>query len=79
VERLIGTLRRECLDHMIVLGERHLYSTLKRFFTYYHQARCHQSLDRNSPVPREVEPPECGRIIAEPHLGGLHHRYCRAA
>jgi transposase InsO family protein len=79
VERLIGTLRRECLDHMIVLGERHLYHILKQFFAYYHEARCHQSLDRNSPVPREVEPPAKGRVVADPHLGGLHHRYRRAA
>jgi len=79
VERLIGSIRRECLDHAIVLNERHLRRILTGYFHYYHHARAHLSLDRNSPVEREVEPPEQGDVIAIPQVGGLHHRYCRAA
>lgn len=79
VERLIGSIRRECLNHFIVLNERHLRRILSSYFTYYHESRTHLSLDRNSPVPRDVEPPERGKVIAIPQVGGLHHRYRRAA
>ncbi len=79
VERLIGTLRRELLDHVIVLNERHLRRLLTSFFEYYHRWRPHRSLDRNAPQPREVEPPGRGRVIAVPQVGGLHHCYRRAA
>ena len=79
VERLIGSIRRECLNHMIVLNERHLQRILSSYFDYYHGSRTHLSLDRNSPIKREVEPPERGKVIAIPQVGGLHHRYCRAA
>ena len=79
VERLIGSIRRECLDHVVVLSEAHLLRILRGYFAYYHEARAHLSLDRNAPLPRTVEPPSQGRIIAIPHLGGLHHRYTRAA
>ena len=79
VERLIGSIRREGLDHMILLNERHLMRVLSSYFSYYHLCRAHLALDRNSPVPREVEPPERGRIIAVPEVGGLHHRYTRCA
>ncbi len=79
IERLIGSIRRECLDRIIILNERHLRRILRSYFEYYHHSRTHLSLDRNSPVPREVEPPERGRVIAIPQVGGLHHRYCRAA
>ena len=79
VERLIGSIRRECLDHVIVLSEDHLRRTLSEFFTYYHEARTHLSLDRNSPVPRSVEPREKGKVVARAYLSGLHHRYARAA
>jgi putative transposase len=79
VERLIGSVRRECLDHVIVLNERHLLRVLGAYFTYYHFHRAHLALDRNAPVPREVEPPERGRVIAIPQVGGLHHRYTRSA
>ena len=79
VERLIGSIRRECLDHVIVLNEAHLMRILTAYFTYYHEARTHLSLDHNAPLPREVDPPSHGRVIAIPHLGGLHHRYTRAA
>jgi transposase InsO family protein len=79
VERLIGSIRRECLDHVIVFNERHLTRILGSYFEYYHHSRTHLSLDRNSPVLRDVEPPERGRVIAIPQVGGLHHRYTRAA
>ncbi|MGB2999014.1 MAG: integrase core domain-containing protein [Phycisphaerae bacterium] len=79
VERAIGSIRRECLDHLIVLGENHLLRILAEYVKYYNHARTHQSLDRNSPVPRDVEPPANGRVVATPYLGGLHHRYSRAA
>lgn len=78
-ERLIGSIRRECLNHMIVLGELHLKRILTSYFDYYHHARTHLSLDRNSPIPREVEPRSQGEVIGIPQLGGLHHRYTRAA
>ena len=79
VERLIGTIRRECLDHVIILGEEHLRRILREYFRYYHEARPHQSLARNSPVPRGVERPSAGKVISIPHVGGLHHQYRRAA
>jgi putative transposase len=79
VERLIGTLRRELLDHVIVLNEAHLKRLLTDYFAYYHAARTHQALDENAPVPREIEPPERGRVIGTPYVGGLHHGYSRAA
>jgi len=79
VERLIGTVRRECLDHFIVLNEAHLPRILDEFFDCYHHARTHRSLDANSPQPRPIELPEQGRVIATPQVGGLHHRYRRVA
>lgn len=79
VERWIGTLRREVLDHVIVYNERHLRKVVTDYLVYYHQARCHQSLEDNAPEPREVEPPTQGEVVAVPYLGGLHHRYTRCA
>ena len=79
VERLIGSIRRECLDRVIVINEQHFRRILRLYFTYYHESRTHLSLDRNSPIPRDVEPPERGKVIAIPQVGGLHHRYRRAA
>ena len=79
VERVIGWIRRECLDHVIVWNESHLRTILDRYFAYYHESRAHLALDRNSPIPRQIEPPGSGSIVAEPFLGGLHHRYRRAA
>lgn len=79
VERLIGTIRRECLDHVIVLGEAHWKRILAEYFRYYHEARTHQALDGNAPRPREVEPPDRGPVIGAPMVGGLHHRYFRKA
>ena len=79
VERVIGSIRRDCLDHVIVLNEAHLVRILSEYIDYYHTARPHQSLDHNSPIPRAVEAPEQGQVVADPVLGGLHHRYRRAA
>ena len=78
-ERVIGSIRRDCLDHLIVLHEAHLKRILSGYFEYYHHWRTHLSLERNSPIPREVESPCHGKVIAIPHVGGLHHRYTRAA
>ncbi len=66
VERLIGSIRRECLDHVIVMGEDHLRRIVREYLYYYHNSRPHQSLARNSPVPREVEPPATGEVISLP-------------
>ena len=79
VERLIGSIRRECLNHVIVFSEVHLRRILTSYFAYYHEARTHLSLERNAPVPRRVEHPSEGKVIAIPQVGGLHHRYTRAA
>ena len=79
VERLIGSIRCECLDHCIVLNERHLRRIVTGYLDYYHESRTHLSLSRNSPVEREVEPLDRGEVIAIPQVGGLHHRYRRAA
>ena len=79
VERIIGSIRRECLNHVIIINERHLRRQLKSYSTYYHEARTHLSLDKQSPVPRSIEPPEQGMVVAIPHVGGLHHEYRRAA
>ena len=103
-ERVIGSIRRECLNHFLVLNERHLHRLLRAYRVYngppllslfccapyrtpgppppsllYNASRPHQALDQNSPHPRDSEPPCLGRIVAIPHLGGLHHRYQRAA
>jgi len=79
VERLIGSIRRDCLDHVIVLNERHLKQILSEYIEYYHEARTHMSLERNSPIPRDVEPPDRGPVVSTIVLGGLHHRYSRRA
>jgi transposase InsO family protein len=79
VERLTGSIRRECLDHLIVFNEDHLLRILTAYFAYYHESRTHLSLDRNAPIPREVEHPNAGKVISIPQVGGLHHRYSRAA
>jgi putative transposase len=79
VERLIGTLRRDCLDHVIVLNERHLRRILVRYLDYYHRWRTHLSLGMDAPSPRDVHPPDRGRVVEFPELGGLHHHYERLA
>jgi len=78
-ERLIGSLRRECLDHIIVLGEGPLRRMLTVYSVYYHRARTHLALDNDAPAPRRVQFPTEGRVIAFPEVGGLHHRYERQA
>ena len=78
-ERVIGSIRRDCLDHVIVLNETHLHRILTEYCDYYHNSRCHLSLDRNSPIPRCVEPRCEGEVVAIPQVGGLHHRYTRRA
>jgi putative transposase len=79
VERLIGTLRRECLDHVVVLNETHLRRLLRQYLIYYHGARTHLSLAKDAPEPRRVERLDEGRIVEMPMVGGLHHRYGRRA
>ena len=79
VERLIGTLRRDCLDHVIVLNERHLRRILARYLDYYHRWRTHLSLGMDAPSPRALHRPDRGRVVEFPELGGLHHHYERLA
>jgi putative transposase len=78
-ERLIGSIRRDVLDHVIVLNERHLKRVLSSYIAYYHRFRTHLSLEMDCPYPRTVEPPEIGGIRALPEVGGLHHHYERQA
>ena len=70
VERLIGTLRRECLDHLIVFHERNLHRHLRTFVDYYHRNRVHLALEKDTPEPRPIQPLEFGRIVSIPVLGG---------
>ena len=79
VERLIGSIRRECLDHVIVFNETGLRRVLKEYFDYYERSRTHLSLDKDAPIPRSVQPPELGTVVELPQVGGLHHRYERRA
>ena len=79
VERLIGSIRHECLDHIIIFNEHHLRRALSSYFQYHHQTRTHLSLDKDCPETRPIHPPTAGKIIAFPEVGGLHHRYERRA
>src|SRR3982751_2262233 len=79
IERVIGTMHRERLDHVIVFHQASLSRHLQSFLDYYHHSRCHLSLAKDAPEPRPVEPPEQGRVIRIPQVGGLHHRYERRA
>jgi len=79
VERLSGSIRRECLDHMVILNEISLRRHMVSYLDYYHGSRCHLSLGKDSPDGRAVEAPEMGQIVAVPKVGGLHHRYERRA
>jgi transposase InsO family protein len=74
-ERLIGSIRREWVDHIIVLGEAHLRRTLQCYARYYNERRVHRSLNKDTPVHRPID--GRGTIISRPVLGGLHHQYCR--
>jgi transposase InsO family protein len=79
VERLIGSVRRECLDQVVILGERHLHRILASSFVYYHRSRTHLSIGKDAPTPRAVTLPSAGKVIELPEVGGLHHRYERRA
>jgi hypothetical protein len=74
-ERLIGSIRRECVDHVIALGEQHLRQVLKSYASYYNTARTHRSLDKDAPISRRVQ--RIGRIVSHALVGGLHHQYAR--
>src|SRR5881396_1531083 len=77
VERLVGSIRRECLDQVIVFHERQLKEILESYCEYYHKVRPHRSLCHDSTIPRPVESPEQGKVIEMPQVGGLHHHYLR--
>jgi len=79
VERVIGSVRRECLDHVVIFNENHLRRVLKSYLRYYHVSRTHLALRKDAPDSRSVEPPTLGRVVALPEVGGLHHRYTRRA
>jgi transposase InsO family protein len=79
VERLIGSIRRECLDHVIVWNERSLRQTLRSYFRYYGKSRTHLALAKDAPEPRPIHKSEKGLIVEIPEVGGLHHRYERRA
>jgi putative transposase len=80
VERLVGSIRRECLDRVIVFNERQLRQVLQSYFEYYHEVRPHRALSHDSPIPRAVQSsPARGDVMEIPLLGGLHHHYLREA
>jgi putative transposase len=79
VERFIGSVRRECLDHVIVFNATGLLRLMKRYGAYYEQSRTHLSLNKDAPIPRPIAPPADGHVVAIPQVGGLHHRYERRA
>ena len=79
VERVIGSIHRECLNHVIVFNAKHLRRVLHEYLDYYHRSRTHLGLAKDCPVPRPIEPPNIGPVEVESILGGLHHRYFRRA
>lgn len=79
MERVIGTIRRECLDHVIVFNEESLRRHVKAFVEYCHETWTHLSLEKDTPASRLVQPPGSGSVIPLPQVGGLHHRYERRA
>jgi putative transposase len=79
VERVIGSIRRECLDHVIVINESHLRRVLSSYVDYYQRTRTHLSLDKDCPDARPIQQPNSGKVIAIAQVGGLHHRYERLA
>ena len=79
VERVIGSIRRYCLDHVVVLNDRHLKRILTCYFNYYHHWRTHLSLGMDSPESRSVQSPDLGKVVQLPEVGGLHHHYERLA
>jgi transposase InsO family protein len=74
-ERLIGSIRRDCLDHVVIFGEQHLRHLLNSYQQYYNESRTHLSLEKDAPIPRDAQ--RVGRVLGLPMLGGLHHRYVR--
>jgi transposase InsO family protein len=78
-ERVIGSIRRECLDHVVVIGERHLRGILSAYVECYNGIRTHLSLAKDAPKSRSVQPPSQGRVVQVPRVGGLHHEYVRRA
>jgi putative transposase len=78
-ERVIGSIRRECLHHTIIVGERHLRRVVRSYVQYYNGVRTQLSLDKDAPAHHPTHPPEVGSIRSKPHCGGLHHEYLRAA
>jgi hypothetical protein len=78
-ERLLGTVRRDCLNHVIVLGETHLRRTVTRYFRYYHDFRTHLSLEKDAPTPRAIHNADLGPVVEVSEVGGLHHHYERRA
>ncbi len=78
-ERVIGSIRRECLDNIIVLNKRHLKNTLASYFDYYHRWRTHLSLEMDAPEHRAIQPPELGQVVEFPDIGGLQRHYERRA
>jgi hypothetical protein len=79
VERVIGSIRRECTDHVIAINERQLIRVLRQYQKYYNASRTHLGIGKDAPDGRAVEAPDIGKIVARPVLGGLHHRYLREA
>jgi transposase InsO family protein len=79
VERIVGSVRRECLDHVIIFDEHHLRRVLSSYVRYYNKTRTHLSLGKDCPESRPIHPPAAGKIIAFPEVGSLHHRYERRA
>jgi transposase InsO family protein len=79
VERVIGSIRRECLDHLVIFNARHLRRVLSSYVDYYHRTRTHLSLDKDCPDPRPIMPCGIGKVVAIPNVAGLHHRYERLA
>jgi len=78
-EWVIRSIRRECLDHVVVVGERHLLGILSKYVDYYNETRTHLSLAKDAPEWRSVQPPSQGRVVEVPRVGGLHHEYLRRA
>lgn len=77
VERWIGSLRRDCLDHVIPINERQLRRVIRSYVDDYHADRTHLGLDKDAPEERPIDPREIGAVVALPRVGGLHHRYRR--
>jgi len=76
---VIGSIRRECLDHIVVIGERHLLGILSKYVDYYNETRTHLSLTKDTPQHRAVALPNEGGVVEIPRVGGLHHEYLRRA